>query len=154
MRRIRDPKDFWAGVLFVAVGAAAVLMARRYPFGTTASMGPGYFPTILGGLLVAIGAIVGGRSLRPSKAEVAIAGARARPVVLVLASVVAFGVALPRLGMVLASMLVVGVSRTASPGFRWVEVLLFAAGLTVFCTAVFVWGLKMPMPLWPAFLGP
>jgi hypothetical protein len=153
MRRVRDPRDFWAGLLFVAVGVATVVLARRHPFGTTASMGPGYFPTILGGLLVAIGAIVGGRSLRPSKAEAAIAAVRARPVVLVLAAVVAFGLALPRLGMVLASVLVVAVSRTAAPGFRWVEVLVFAAGLTLFCAAVFVWGLKMPMPLWPAFLG-
>jgi hypothetical protein len=55
---------------------------------------------------------------------------------------------------VAASLLVVGMSRTAAPGFRWVEVLVFGAALTLFCTAVFVWGLKMPMPLWPAFPGP
>jgi hypothetical protein len=154
MRRIRDPRDFWAGALFVAVGAAATVLARRHPFGTTASMGPGYFPAVLGGLLAAVGLVLAGRSLRPSRARVAIAAASARPVVLVLASIVAFGVALPRLGMVLASLLLVAVSRTAAPGFRWVEVSVFAAALTLFCTAIFVWGLKMPMPLWPAFPGP
>jgi hypothetical protein len=154
MKRIRDPRDFWAGVLFLAVGAAAVLLSRRYPFGTTASMGPGYFPTILGALLAAVGVGVAGRALRPSKPAVAVAAARARPVVVVLASIAAFGIALPRLGMVVASLLVVAVSRTATPGFRWLEVSVFAAVLTLFCVGIFVWGLKMPMPLWPAFAGP
>jgi len=154
MRRIRDPRDFWAGVLFVAAGAGAIVFARRHPFGTTAAMGPGYVPTILGGLLVLLGALAAGRSLRPSRPEAAVGVVRAGPVVLVLASVVAFGVTLPRLGLVAASLLVVGVSRTAAPGFHWVEVIVFGAALTLFCTAVFVWGLKMPMPLWPAFPGP
>jgi hypothetical protein len=153
MKRIRDPRDFWAGVLFVAAGAAAIVLALRHPFGTTAAMGPGYFPTVLGSILVLLGLVVAGRSLRPGKALASLGAVRARPVVLVLASIVAFAVALPRLGLVAASVLVVAVSRTASPGFRWVEVLVFAAALTLFCTAVFVWGLKMPMPLWPAFPG-
>ncbi|HSN92822.1 MAG TPA: tripartite tricarboxylate transporter TctB family protein [Anaeromyxobacteraceae bacterium] len=153
MTRIRDPRDFWAGVLFVAAGLAAIALARRHPFGTAASMGPGYFPTVLGGLLVLLGALTAGRSLRPSRPQAAVGAVRVRPVVLVLASVVAFAVALPRLGLLLASLLVVGVSRTAAPGFRWGEVLVFGAALTLFCAAVFVWGLKMPMPLWPAFLG-
>lgn len=153
MWRIRDPRDFWAGMLFVAVGLAAVIIGRRYPFGTTASMGPGYFPAVLGGLLVALGAVAAGRSLRPGKAPVAMDAARGRPLALVLASVVAFGVALPRLGLVVASMLLVAVSRAAAPGFRWAEVLLLGAALTLLCAALFAWGLEMPLPLWPGFLG-
>lgn len=153
MRRIRDPKDFWAGVLFIAAGVAAVVGARRYAFGTTAAMGPGYFPTVLGSLLAFLGVLAVVHSLRPARAQVAMAAPRARPLVLILLSVVVFGVALPRLGMVAASLLLVGVSRTAAPGFRWVEVLVFGAALTLFCVGVFVWGLEMPMTLWPAFLG-
>lgn len=153
MRGIRDPRDFWAGVLFVAAGAATVVGARRYSFGTTAAMGPGYFPTVLGALLAFLGVLAVAHSLRPARARVAMAVARPRPLVLVLLSVVAFGVALPRLGMVAASLLLVGVSRAAAPRYRWVEVLVFGAALTAFCVGVFVWGLAMPMPLWPAFLG-
>jgi hypothetical protein len=115
-------------------------------------MGPGYFPRVLGGVLVVLGVIVALRSLRPAETVVALS-VRFRPLVMVLASVVAFAVALPKLGLVVASMLLVVLSRMAAPGFRWVEVLVFGAGLTAFCTAVFVWGLKMPMALWPAFLG-
>jgi Tripartite tricarboxylate transporter TctB family len=153
MKRIRDPRDFWAGLLFVAAGVFAVVVARRYPFGTTAAMGPGYFPTVLGGLLVGLGVIVSGRSLRPSKPLAALGAIRGRPLVLVLASVIVFGLALPRLGLAVAGILLVAVSRAAAPGFRWVEVLVFAAALTAFCAAVFLWGLEMPMTLWPPFLG-
>ena len=38
--RIRDPKDFWAGLLFVAVGIAAIVLGSRYTLGTAARMGP------------------------------------------------------------------------------------------------------------------
>lgn len=152
-RRIRDPRDFWAGVIFAAAGLAAVVLGRRYPFGTTASMGPGYFPAVLGWLLVALGVLTAGRSLRPGKAVAELDPVRLRPVAMVLGSVAAFAVALPRLGLVAASLLLVVVSRAATPGFRWVEVLVFGAALTLFCTAVFAWGLKLPMSLWPPFLG-
>jgi hypothetical protein len=153
MKAIRNPRDFWAGLLFLAAGLAAVALGRGYPVGTTASMGPGYFPRVLGGLLAVLGLVAAVRSLRPAPAVVAMPAFRARPFLMVLVSVAAFAVALPKLGLVAASMLLVVLSRMAAPGFRWVDVLVFGAGLTAFCTAVFVWGLKMPMALWPAFLG-
>ncbi len=153
MKRIRDPRDFWAGVLFVGAGLAAVLLGRRYPFGTTAAMGPGYFPAVLGWILVALGLMASLRAVRPGKAPATFEAVRARPLVVVLVSVVLFAVALPKLGLVIASLLIVVLSRVAAEGFRWGEVLLLGGGLTAFCTAVFVWGLKMPMRLWPTFLG-
>jgi hypothetical protein len=153
MKRLRDPRDFWSGVLFIAFGAAAVVLGRRYAFGSVAEMGPGFFPTVLGSLLALMGVIACARAVRPGKAEAGIGAVRARPVVFVLGSVVAFAVALPSLGLVVASMLLVVLSRLAAPGFRWVEVLVFASLLTLSCALVFLWGLKMPMLLWPAFLG-
>lgn len=151
--RIRSPRDFLAGLLFIAAGGAAVVLGRAYAVGTTAAMGPGYFPRLLGWLLVGLGALTALRALRPAAALEALAPFRARPLVMVTVSVAAFALTLPRLGLVVASMLVVGLSRTAAPGYRWLEVLLFGAGLTAVCAAVFVWGLKMPMSLWPAFGG-
>ena len=55
MALIRNPKDFWAGVLFVAFGTAAIVIAPSYPLGTAARMGPGYFPRMLGILLIVLG---------------------------------------------------------------------------------------------------
>ena len=52
---VRSPKDFGAGLVYVVFGVAAVWIGRDYPFGTGARMGPGYFPSVLGGLLVLFG---------------------------------------------------------------------------------------------------
>ena len=53
----RNPKDFWTGLIYICFGSSAILIAREYGMGTAVKMGPAYFPTILGGLLVGIGAI-------------------------------------------------------------------------------------------------
>ena len=53
--RASDNKDFWAGVMLIATGAATMFIARGYAFGTTLRMGPGYFPTVLGGILILFG---------------------------------------------------------------------------------------------------
>ncbi len=150
---IRDTKDFWSGVLCMAVAIAALGLGRKYPVGTPASMGPGMFPMILGGCLGLLGLACSLRAMRPGKEVARIARIQPRPVLLVLGSVVAYGVALPRLGVAAASMLLVILSRLAAPGFRWVEVTVFGAILTAGCVLVFVVGLKMPVPIWPPFLG-
>ena len=57
MIRIRSFKDFFAGLMFVAFGGAAVWMAQAYPFGNAGRMGPAYFPTLVGSLLIILGAL-------------------------------------------------------------------------------------------------
>ena len=59
---IRSPKDFWAGILFIAFGTAAIAIAVNYPVGTAGRMGPGYFPRGLGILLILIGV----RTIKPA----------------------------------------------------------------------------------------
>jgi len=150
---IRDAKDFWSGVLCMAFALAAVVLGRKYPVGTPASMGPGMFPLLLGGCLGLLGLTCSVRALRPGKAVARIAPIQPRPLLFVLGSVVAYGAALPRMGLVVASMLLVVVSRLAAPGFRWLEVTIFGAILTLGCVLVFVVGLKMPVPVWPVLRG-
>jgi len=52
---LRNNKDFLAGILFVVVGALALVVASGYPMGAAARMGPGYFPTVLGAILILFG---------------------------------------------------------------------------------------------------
>ncbi len=150
---IRDAKDFWAGVMCMAFALAAIVLGRQYPVGSPASMGPGMFPMILGGCLGLLGLVGAVRAMRPGKAVAHIARIQPRPLLFVLGSVVVYGVTLPRLGLVIASMLLAVISRFAAPGFRWLEVTVFGALLTLGCVLVFVVGLKMPVPVWPPFLG-
>ena len=61
MIRISNPKDFWAGALFVAIGVGTIILGSRYTLGSAARMGPGYFPRILGILLIVLGAVLARR---------------------------------------------------------------------------------------------
>src|ERR1041384_2385933 len=57
--RIKAPKDFWAGVMFIGVGVFFLAWAMvHYQMGTAVRMGPAYFPTVLGGLLAFLGLLV------------------------------------------------------------------------------------------------
>jgi Tripartite tricarboxylate transporter TctB family len=57
--RIKGPKDFWAGLMFIAFGGFFMLWAlTHYQMGTAVRMGPAYFPAVLGGLLVFLGVLV------------------------------------------------------------------------------------------------
>jgi hypothetical protein len=55
---IKNGKDFWAGLMFAGSGLAFVLGSQNYPMGSAVRMGPAYFPTMLGGLLALLGAII------------------------------------------------------------------------------------------------
>jgi hypothetical protein len=55
---LRNNKDFWAGIMLITTGAVSIFIARDYPFGSMMRMGPGYFPTMLGGILVLFGLYV------------------------------------------------------------------------------------------------
>jgi hypothetical protein len=58
MRVAKNGKDFWAGLMFIAFGLGFMLVSRNYPMGTAVRMGPAYFPTVLGGMLAVLGAVV------------------------------------------------------------------------------------------------
>jgi hypothetical protein len=149
--RIRNPKDFWAGVLFVAFGTAAVVLGARYNLGTAARMGPGYFPRILGILLIALGGIIAMRGLRTNGP--AIPAWRLRPTLVVLGSVVLFGLIVDRAGLALSTVVLIVLASAASTEFRWKEALLSGALLAVLAVAVFILGLKLQLPIWPTFLS-
>lgn len=149
MVSIRAPKDFWAGVMFIAFAAVALYVSRTYSLGTAVRMGPGYFPMLLGGVLAVIGAILVVRSL--VIAGDPIGHMRVLPLVVVALAVVLFGVLLPRLGLAVTLPVVIAVSALASVQSRRWEVLLLALTLTVFSALVFVYGLRLPIPLWPTF---
>ena len=54
---IRNPRDFWSGVLFTLFGVGTLAIGSKYTLGTAARMGPGYFPRILGILLIVLGVV-------------------------------------------------------------------------------------------------
>jgi hypothetical protein len=140
-----DNKDFWTGLMLIATGGAAMFIARDYSFGTTLRMGPGYFPTVLGAIIVAFGIYLAVKGLRSSdKIE---GGVSFRALIVLPLALVVFGFLIERAGFVPALAILIFMSAAAGPQFRLVEVLLFTVVLTVLCVAVFVWGLGLPYPL-------
>ena len=135
--------------MLIGIGAAAMLIARDYPFGTALRMGPGYFPILLGGLLILFGLFILATGLRSGER---IDGSWSlRALVVLPLSLVLFGVLMERAGFIPAMMVLIFGSATASTEFRFVEVLLFSIGLTACAVAVFVWALGLPYPLITGF---
>jgi putative tricarboxylic transport membrane protein len=148
---IRNPKDFWSGLLFLAVGGAAVLLAQKYPLGTAFKMGPGYFPTALGALLALVGLLAVVRSfIRPGTA---LEPFHWRLLLIVTGSTVLFGLLVRGAGSSVAVPVMVLATAAASVYFRWRTALILAAGLTVLSALLFVKGLGLPIPLIGPWFG-
>lgn len=148
---IRNPRDFYAGLLFVAFGIAALVMSQAYPLGSAARMGPGYFPRLLGVLLVVLGglqAVISFRAATPVKLEW-----NWRPLAILLFGVALFILLAPWLGIVIAGLVLVFISSAAGREFSWREALIAGLIQGVIAGLLFVYGLGVPLPVWPRFLG-
>jgi hypothetical protein len=156
---VRDAEDLVSGLIFVGLGLGAVVIALGYPMGTAARMGPGYFPTVLGGLLAVIGLAIVVKSLGVSQPEER-AGERQpglgdallrllRPLVFVAGALVAFAFLLPRYGLVLAVIALVMISAFADHRPRLLRAIPLAAVMAALVVLVFVRGLGLPIRVWP-----
>ena len=145
--RIRSPKDFWAGLVFFAIGGGFVLLAQQYRLGDMHRMGPAMFPTLVGVLLAVLGAIIALRAFAFDGE--AVPRFYLRPIGVSLLGIVLFGVALQWLGLIAAVAVLVLVGAYAARDVRPLENLALAAVMIAFSVAVFVWLLGLPLPLWP-----
>lgn len=151
--KIKSQKDFWSGLMFVATGLGFAAGATNYSFGTSARPGPGYFPFGLGVLLAILGALVLFKSLTiESEGGDPVGAIPWRPLGLITLSVVVFGLALPKLGMVISLPILIMIASLAGDEFKFKEVLINIVVLTVGSWAIFIKGLNLVIPLWPAFM--
>ncbi len=145
--RIRAPKDFWSGLLFIAIAFFFIAMATRYRFGVPERIGPAFFPIMVGLLLAGLGAILAGRAMVFDGGP--ISRMNLPPLAMTMAAVVLFGVALQWFGLVAAIVVLVIAGSYADRSARLIESMGLAALLTLFSVAVFVWLLGLPLPVWP-----
>lgn len=141
--------DAGAGVVFIAAGLAFGTAALGYQLGTAFRMGPGYFPLVLAGTLVVLGAAVLVKAIVASGETDGGIGTLVplRGFVLVLGALVLFGVGIRGLGFAPAVFLTVILAALASRRTTLVRAAVLAAGITVFCILVFIVGLGVPLPL-------
>ncbi|HEY7765576.1 MAG TPA: tripartite tricarboxylate transporter TctB family protein [Aestuariivirgaceae bacterium] len=142
-------RDALAGLIFILIGAFFAISTRSIEIGTAFRMGPGYFPLVLSGLLVLIGAAIVLNSLGNGTNE-SLGSVPWRGLVLVLAGPVVFGLTVRQLGLVPAIVVTSVLAVYASRRSGIFLAAAMAVGLTLFCLAVFSYGLRLPLPL----LGP
>jgi hypothetical protein len=147
--KIRAPKDFYAGLMFIVIGVIFLYGAKSYPMGTAVRMGPAYFPSILGGILAVLGLIIFVQAFvtdgeQPRKVQW-------RPMGLILGSVAAFGIIIGplNLGVVLATIALVIMSAMGGWEFKWKEAIINAVVLSITVPLVFYYGLGLPFKIFP-----
>ena len=145
--KLNNRRDLCAGLLFIALGATAVVVAGKYQIGSTMHMGPGYFPVLLGGILAALGVAIVGRALLSGESA-PLPRIPIRPLLLVTLSVLAFALLLGRFGLVPAIVATVLVSCFGGHEFRWREVAALAVFLVAASILIFHIGLGLPFTLW------
>src|SRR5262249_24308927 len=146
--RIRSPKDFWAGLIFIAIGGGFVLLAQQYRLGDMHRMGPAMFPTLVGVLLAALGVIIRLRAFAFQGEPVP--RFYLRRVGVSVWAIVLFGAAMQWFGLIAAIAVLVLVGAYAARDVRPLVNLALAAVMIAFSVAVFVWLLGLPLPLWPS----
>jgi hypothetical protein len=149
--KIRNSRDFYAGLMFFFFGLLFLLVARNYPMGRAGQMGPGYFPTLLGGCLAFIGFAIsagafgsGDETVKPLAL-----GSLFRPLALVSVGVLAFAVMVRPLGLLLATLALVVVSSLGGSEFRTREVIGLFIVLAAISVTVFIYGFGLPLRVWP-----
>jgi hypothetical protein len=138
--------------MYIIIGLFFAIVATNYPMGTAAKMGPGYFPFSLGILMTLLGALVLLQSLNAKAAIESIPKFNWRIIAQITGAVVLYGLLLPRMGFLIAVVVLVLVSASASKEFTWKGSLINASFLVAFTYSVFVLGLKLQFPLLPVFL--
>ncbi len=158
---IKSQKDFFSGVVFMAVGGAFAWGATTYTVGTGARMGPGYFPLMLGILLALLGAVITFKAMVVETEDGEKVGKWIwRPVGYIVAANIAFGILLgglptigiPAMGMVIAIIALTLISAKAGTEFILKEILILAAILVAGSYVTFILLLKLQIPVWPAFI--
>ncbi len=139
-------RDLLAGLVFVAFGLAFAGIALTYDLGSAIRMGPGYFPMLLGGLLVLLGIAITVEGLVRGD-EAPIGAIPWRGLLFLTAAVLIFGLTVRRLGMAPALFLAILLAALSSERTKPLTALAMAIGLTLLCVLIFIEGLGMPVPL-------
>ncbi|WP_404302041.1 tripartite tricarboxylate transporter TctB family protein [Alicycliphilus denitrificans] len=158
---IKSQKDFFSGLMFLAVGGGFAWGATTYSVGTGARMGPGYFPLMLGVLLAIIGAIIMFKAVVVETVDGDKVGKWAwKQIFFIIAANLLFGVLLaglpslgvPAMGLIVAIYGLTFVASLAGHEFHFKEVFILATVLAAGSYVAFVWALNLQFPVWPSFI--
>ena len=169
--KIKSERDFWSGMMFLVVGVVFAIGAMNYSMGPacpandpcatslwarlsqlSAHPGAGYFPLGLSILVTLLGAVVLFKSLTiESDGGDPIGKIAWRPLIVIIVAIALFGVMLEPLGLAITVPVLIVIASLAGDEFHWKGVTVAAIVLTIGSWAIFVWGLKLTIPVLPWF---
>ncbi len=159
--KIKSQKDFFSGLMFLAVGIAFAWGSTTYNIGEGARMGPGYFPLMLGILLAGIGAFTIFEALVVETEDGEPVGSIAwKPLAFIIGSNILFGLLLggvpklgiPSFGLIVGIYALTFVAAKAGDEFKFKEVAVLATILAITSYLAFIVLLKLQFPVWPSFI--
>ena len=146
---IRNPRDFWGGLVLIALAIAAIWASRDLPGQRGFAFGPGTAPRLFAGVLAGLGAAIAVVGLISDSRP--IEKFRVRGPVFVIVAILCFAGMIRPLGLVPATFLAFVISILGSTEMRWLESFIAAVVMTAFCVGLFVYLLNLPFQLWPRF---
>ena len=158
---IKSQKNFFSGLMFMGVGAAFAWGATTYNVGSGARMGPGYFPVMLGVLMVILGSVILFKSLVVEAPGGDKIGKWAwKPLVFIILANLSFGVllgglpsiGLPAMGMIAAIYALTFIASMAEAGWKGKNTFILATVLAAGSYVAFVLVLKLQFAVWPTFI--
>lgn len=158
---IKSQKDFFSGLMFMAVGVAFAWGASTYNIGSGARMGPGYFPLLLGVLLAILGAAITFESMVVETEDGEKIGKWAwKPLFFIISANLVFGlmlgglpsIGIPAMGLIAGIYALTFIASLAGEEFKLKEVVILATVLAIMSYLAFIVLLKLQFPVWPTFI--
>lgn len=151
--------DFYSGAVFIAFGCAFAVASSQYTVGTLLRMGPGYFPRLLGIILAVMGVVIVALAVfRFLRLQPAHAAAEDQPVAwvrggLLLGAIVLFGFVIGGAGLLPTVLVTTFIAALAGQGTTPARAVVIAAGITALCVLIFVFLLRLTVPLFGPWVG-
>ena len=146
---VHAPRDLYGGIALVMLATVALIASSDLPGQRGFAFGPGTAPRLFSFILAALGAAV---ALSGVFAEgPPIEKYKIRGPFFVIIAILAFAIIIRQLGLVPSTFLAFMISILGSTEMRWIESLIAAVAMTVFCVLLFVYLLNLPFQLWPRF---
>ena len=139
-------QDLIGGLLSIGFGSFVLYHASGYPMGSALRMGPEFFPALLAGLIIILGAAL---TLHGFRVKIARSQApiKLRPIAAIAAAVAIFALTLERFGLAPATIALVVISSLAAPHWRPARTAVLALAMSAAVYVIFIAILQMPFVL-------
>ena len=148
MQALLAKRNRYGGLLIALVGIGAILQARQYTIGTLLDMGSGFFPLVLGVILVGCGITIAlGSSVHEEEpGSTPIDRADWRGWLCILGGLLCFLFIGGRFGMFPGTATCVFVAAMGDRTTTWRGALILALAVSTVGTLLFFYGLRVQLP--------